>query len=326
MTTHPSPTGDPADGPAPATARVGARPAPDRSWLVVFFVGLALWGLTVLVTFATGNANLLPTLVLLGSFLVPVTFVAWAYDRLGPSTALTPRRILAAFMVGGTLGVLGASVLESYFLHPSVWMYVGVGLIEEGVKLAALWLMALHLTHYTRRDGMVLGAAVGFGFAALESSGYALTALVTVKGLSLTSLVQTEVLRGLLAPFGHGLWTAIIGAVLFSTAARGGRPRLTGGLVGAFLGVSVLHALWDSMHGIAIAVALNLTGTAWQWRLIDTGYLPQPSQAQVNLILALQVVGWIVVSAVAVLWLRALAGRPQPAPVPGAAHAAPSRR
>jgi RsiW-degrading membrane proteinase PrsW (M82 family) len=44
-----------------------------------------------------------------------------------------------------------------------------VGLIEEAVKLGALWLLA----RYTMRDGMVLGATVGFGFAALESAGYA---------------------------------------------------------------------------------------------------------------------------------------------------------
>ena len=314
MTTYPSPGG----------ARRKA-PTTDRSWLVVFFVGLALWGLTVVVTFATGNANLLPTLVLLGSFLVPVAFVAWSYDRLGAGSALTPRRILTAFLVGGTLGVLGASVLESYFLHPSVWMYVGVGLIEEGVKLAALWLMAMRLTHYTRRDGMVLGAAVGFGFAALESSGYALTALVTVKGLSLTDLVQTEILRGLLAPFGHGLWTAIIGAVLFSTAARGGRPRPTAGLLGTYLGVAVLHSLWDSMHGIAIALALKLTGSDWQWKLIDTGYLPQPTQSQANLILAFQLLGWAVISAAALFWLRGLVRSPK-VPVPaGAGAVAPAQ-
>ncbi len=48
-----------------------------------------------------------------------------------------------------------------------------MGLIEEAVKLGALWLLA----RYTMRDGMVLGATVGFGFAALESAGYAFNAL-----------------------------------------------------------------------------------------------------------------------------------------------------
>jgi hypothetical protein len=73
----------------------------------------------------------------------------------------------------------------------------------------------------------VLGAAVGLGFAAFESAGYAFNALFTSSGLSLADLVETEVLRGILAPVGHGLWTAILGGVLFAAAARHGRLRLT---------------------------------------------------------------------------------------------------
>ena len=80
--------------------------------------------------------------------------------------------------------------------QPSGLAYVGVGLIEEAVKLAALWLLAWRLPRYSMRDGMVLGATVGFGFAALESSGYAFNALFTMEGLSLQNLVETEVLRG----------------------------------------------------------------------------------------------------------------------------------
>jgi RsiW-degrading membrane proteinase PrsW (M82 family) len=80
--------------------------------------------------------------------------------------------------------VLGASVLEAEFLKsPSTASYLYVGLIEDAVKLAALWLLA----RYTMRDGMVLGATVGFGFAALESAGYAFNALFTSSGLSLTN-------------------------------------------------------------------------------------------------------------------------------------------
>jgi RsiW-degrading membrane proteinase PrsW (M82 family) len=93
--------------------------------------------------------------------------------------------------------------LESAFLRQqSGLLYVGVGLIEEGVKLAALWLLARRLPRYTMRDGMVLGAAVGFGFAALESAGYAFNALFTRSGLSLPDLLETEVLRSMLAPVG----------------------------------------------------------------------------------------------------------------------------
>jgi hypothetical protein len=44
---------------------------------------LVLWVLTVAVTFATGNPNLIPTLVLLGGFLVPMSFVVWAASGSG---------------------------------------------------------------------------------------------------------------------------------------------------------------------------------------------------------------------------------------------------
>ena len=39
-----------------------------RTWLRIFLGSLALWVATVLVTFATQNNNLIPTIILLGSF------------------------------------------------------------------------------------------------------------------------------------------------------------------------------------------------------------------------------------------------------------------
>lgn len=56
-----------------------ARTGPG--WPRVFVGGLLLWAACVLVTLATGNVALVPTLVFLGSFLVPVTFVVWAFGR-----------------------------------------------------------------------------------------------------------------------------------------------------------------------------------------------------------------------------------------------------
>jgi protease PrsW len=44
-------------------------------WTRIFGWGLLLWVLSVVVTYATANVLFVPTLVLLGSFLVPVTFV-----------------------------------------------------------------------------------------------------------------------------------------------------------------------------------------------------------------------------------------------------------
>ena len=166
--------------------------------------------------------------------------------------------------------------------RPSGLAYVGVGLIEEAVKLAALWLLAWRLPRYSMRDGMVLGATWVWGSLPWRVPGTRSPRLFTMEGLSLHNLVETEVLRGLLTPVGHGLWTAILGGVLFRTAARTGRPRLSGRLVGWYVVVALLHALWDASRPIAVWLTLLLTATQVQWLLIRMGRVPQPTQAQVH--------------------------------------------
>ena len=162
--------GSVATGAADTNAPGAGRSGPHRSgptWPAIFVGGLALWVATVLVTFVTQNSNLIPTIILLGSFLVPVTFVIYAFSHADP--IITPERIFGAFVVGGILGVLGASLLEAELLKtPSAFTYLWVGLIEEAVKLAALWLLAWRLPRYSARDGMVLGATVGLGFCRLR--------------------------------------------------------------------------------------------------------------------------------------------------------------
>ncbi|MBV9356361.1 MAG: PrsW family intramembrane metalloprotease [Chloroflexi bacterium] len=227
-------------------------------WRGIFFTGLLLWIATIVVTAVTRNLNILPTVILLGSFLVPATAVVWFIDHY-QSPELTGALVVRAFIVGGVLGTLAASLLESWLLRPGWAIYFGVGLIEEGAKLLALIWVARGMTRRTVRDGIVLGASVGFGFAALESSGYALNALIVIQngqpvGLSLSDLVITEILRGVLAPVGHGLWTGILGGVLFAATPRGGF-HLTRGVVGTYLLISALHGLFDSSGGIASAIA-----------------------------------------------------------------------
>jgi protease PrsW len=296
-----------------ATTRTGAsRWWSRRPWLRMFLGGLGLWVATVLVTFATGNADLVPTIILLGSFLVPVAFVTYAFGH--ADEVVTAQRIFTAFVYGGVLGGLGASVLEAAFLRrPSGPAFVGVGLIEEAVKLAALWLLARRLPRYTMRDGIVLGAAVGFGFAAFESAGYAFNALFTAGGPSLLNLVETEVLRGILAPVGHGLWTAILGGTLFGVAARRGRLRLSWAVVGWYVLVALLHGLWDASQGIAVWLTLLLTGTQVQWQLIELGRAPEVTPAQVHLF---TILSWALLALDGLLgllilhrrWRRATAG------------------
>src|SRR5205823_12745272 len=244
-------------------------------WLV-FPIGLVLWVATVADTFYTNNLILLPTVVLLGSFLVPVTAVVWYLDH-DPSPELSPRRIVSAFIFSGVLGALAASVLEFWLVFgPGLFGTLKVGLIEELVKGVLVVLFALGIRSYTTRDGMVLGATVGFGFAALESSGYALASLFVVQGnqlfLSLNSVIFTELVRGVLAPFGHGLWSGLLGGAIFAAARV--HLRLTWIILGTYLLVSALHGAFDSISSIVGYAVISLIGLIpfiWLWRRGDAG-------------------------------------------------------
>ncbi len=96
-------------------------------------------------------------------------------------------------------------------------------------------------------DGMILGAAAGMSFAALESMGYAFAALIRSGALSSTG--GLTLMRGVLSPLGHGTWTAILVGVLFRESV-GRRFRINRKVIGAFITVVILHALWDGLPGI----------------------------------------------------------------------------
>ena len=226
------------------------------SWFHTLWVGLLLFVVATIIFYFTQNANLYPTVLLIGNFLIPVVFVAFLYDHQHLSV-LTPETIGRSFGVGGILGVLGASVLETLLLPTpssstsangglSLGSALGVGLIEEGCKIVAVMFIARRLRHTEAIDGLLLGAAVGMGFAALESTGYAFTAFISSNGHVTASIVST-VFRGILAPFGHGVWTAILGAVLFKQSSPNNRFRITGLVILTYLFVSVLHGLWDGL-------------------------------------------------------------------------------
>src|SRR3954453_18752877 len=136
-------------------------PPPTRSsgWRRPFFTGLLLWIASVLVTALTQNLNMIPTVVLLGSFLVPATAVIWYLDHYH-GDVVTPAVAARAFIIGGVIGVLAASILEALLLRHGLLLYAGVGLIEELAKLLGLLLIARRLSRYAVRDGVVLGAAV----------------------------------------------------------------------------------------------------------------------------------------------------------------------
>jgi RsiW-degrading membrane proteinase PrsW (M82 family) len=250
-------------------------------WLKLLCLGAITWIVTVVALGVTQDPNLIPLTVTTGGFVVPVCGAIYVFDRLYDS-AFPPVTIVEAFALGGSLGVLLAVFGEYLLLGGGGSQYLGVGLIEEAAKLAVLWLVARRLGTYSIRDGIVLGVAVGFGFASFESSGYALVSLFGAHGLELRNMVSTVLERGLLAPVGHGLWTGILGGVLFM-AARDGRLRLAGSVVATYLFVALLHALFDSSSGIGALIVGLLTDNASHWKVLLAGRIPVQMDSDLTL-------------------------------------------
>ncbi|GAA4738966.1 hypothetical protein GCM10025783_07150 [Amnibacterium soli] len=278
-------------------------------WWKSLLLGALLWMVTIVVTVATRNTNLVPTLILLGSFLVPFSVVLFAAERI--SSRFPTSSLMIAFFVGGVLGVLGASLLEAPLTAGGVGGFLLVGLIEELVKVVLLVVIGRHLVPKTARQGALLGATVGAGFAAFESAGYAFNAALGGRGIDLLGLLQTEAVRSVLTPLGHVLWTAVLGAAVFAASRDGRRYRFTVGVVLAYVLVAVLHGLWDSMGGISTIIAIVATGNAVP--AFEYGTLRTGTRGEVGAITTgVYVLGLGVVSVIGGLSLRAIVRRHRP--------------
>lgn len=221
-------------------------------WHRVLLMSLLLFvaGLAVLVL--TGNPVIFPAVSLIGSFAVPVTYVAFFYTR-RRLVRLTVPKTATTFVYGGILGVFAAGFLEPLFINNLTGLSAFVvGLIEEGSKIIGIFLLVRHHQRFLEIDGLILGAAAGMGFAAFESNGYAFVTFLE-NGGSLTAMVGVTLLRGLLSPIGHGTWTAILASVLFRER-KDGMFAINRKVIGAYFLVSVLHGLWDGLPGLIAAL------------------------------------------------------------------------
>ncbi len=295
--------------PAPPTAPATAGKWKQRPlWLKVLVGGLLLWGLTLAVLWTTQVTTLAPVVIFVGSFLVPIVFAVWAFEREeysgvtpeGQPTALSIPLLVAAFGVGGLLGVTMAALVETVVLNhiPGILWYPGVAVIEETIKIAIVWWLARNLTAYYRRDGMVLGACVGFGFAAFETSGYAFNALIQASDDQLLPVVETQLVRGLLTPVGHGLWTALLGGALFAAASKTGRLHISPSVVGWWLVVVLMHWIWDASTGFAVVFTLLTTGQPVTIQGFETGKITNATQAQTHW---LAIYSWVLLTGCALV-------------------------
>jgi protease PrsW len=172
-----------------------------RGWLQILLSGLVLLLLVERTLIATSSPNYIPSVILLGAFLVPITFTTYLYERL-PSWDVPLSALAVCFLWGGVLGTVVAGTLE-YDVARSLGFLpkLAIGLIEESAKLI-LPLGFFFGRYRSEAAGIVLGVATAAGFAALETMGYGFVSLLTSRG-NLGILDEVLLVRGLSSPAGH---------------------------------------------------------------------------------------------------------------------------
>ena len=168
-------------------------------------------------SFEFKNSNLVPGLMFVGNFGIPFC-VLILFMELNVRRDVPFYAVLKALVLGGLLSLIFSLFLFRWHGGESaVW----AGPIEEPGKLLAVILIASNLRNGRVLTGVLLGAAIGAGFAAFESAGYTFTTLLqmiggAVQGLSYRQMCdvgldadRVMITRALLSPFAHVLWTAI---------------------------------------------------------------------------------------------------------------------
>ncbi|HEX4812979.1 MAG TPA: PrsW family intramembrane metalloprotease [Nonomuraea sp.] len=238
----------------------------DPRWVLkdrpsfALIIGLVLTGICGLVSFSFDVINGAPVqfFIALALALAPVPLLlaaVLALDRMEPE----PRsNLIFAFAWGAGIAVLVAGVVNSLNLHyimdtvklsedsaRNIAATFGAPVVEETMK----GLVLLGLLRFRRAeldgptDGIIYASMVGLGFAMSENVSYYLSALSTsgIKGLAVT-----VVLRGVLSPLAHPLFSSMIGVAVAYAAQRAGSERVFYLLAG-WSGAMILHGLWNGL-------------------------------------------------------------------------------
>ena len=237
-----------------------ARGVRRLSWLWVLLGGVGAYLLLLRTLLATQNPNFFPSLILLGSIVVPASVLTFAATGGRRAIKVDPGMIVFTAVAGGILGSVAAGTLEYDTLRAlGALPMIMVSVIEEASKIivpAAVFMINRRLRWPA---AVVLGIASGAGFATLETMGYGFTALLNG---GLAALDDTLLLRALLAPAGHVAWTGLSMGAIGRIRGASHHARAILVAIGVFVAVVILHAVWDASSSsfIRIGVALMSFG------------------------------------------------------------------
>lgn len=169
-------------------------------------------------------------LYFIGAFIVPLSAVI-LYFELNIPRNIPIYEVMIMILAGGVLSIIFTACFNRFTGPKPAYL---APLTEEPAKLLALCLFLRKPDRRYILNGILIGGAVGAGFAAIETTGYGFNNLV---------------IRGLLSIGCHVLWAAIYGGALAKVLKN--ETFSLGHLVNKeflkyFLECCLLHFIWNS--------------------------------------------------------------------------------
>lgn len=226
--------------------------------------GLVVLGADALQSVDSAGHSVAPFFIAVPLALLPVPLLVslvLLIDRLEPEPRIN---LVFAFAWGAGIAALLAAVINTagliFITQPDLGKttgeYVsatfGAPVVEESLKglvlIVFLWRRRQELDGPT--DGIIYAALVGLGFAMIENVGYYIDALVRPEVGGASLLGVTFVLRGLVSPFAHPIFTSMTGiGVAYAATHRRAQWAVPAGLLAAM----GLHGLWNGLSAFGLA-------------------------------------------------------------------------
>lgn len=231
----------------PESALASDWPKPwlfSRVFLVLAASFALLWACCLAFGYESAR-NVIPGMIFMGAMAVPFSVIIF-FMELNVPRNISFYQTAKVFFIGGALSLLITLFLDQVFPIEEL-DYAGAlvtGIVEEIGKLVAVLIFIRGTKTKYILNGLLIGAAVGAGFAVFETCGYAL-----FHSQGFDDIINTLFLRGFLSFGGHVAWAAITGAAIVMVkkdAPLSAQHIFSGKFLQLFIIPIILHFLWDS--------------------------------------------------------------------------------
>ena len=249
------------------TENIKITPNQFQPWLYsrVLIILLVVFCIFEICLLGFGNSNVMPGVMLIGSLMLPFSILT-LYFELNIYRDISFYKTIGIFLLGGALSLLFTLLLYEIIPNSSEFNIIGASLIsitEELGKAVIVIMLLRNSKKATILQGLLIGGAIGCGFAVFESAGYAFNAYLETHDLNtradivnnyilpwyaqkygyaddIGSMNFNILLRSILSFGGHTAWAAITGAAYAKT------KKIDFDFIKLFSICFVLHAIWDT--------------------------------------------------------------------------------